>query len=304
MLDTRSLPLAGKRVLVTRTREQASVLSERLRSAGADCVEFPTIRIVPPQDWGEVDATVQRLYAPREEGYDWLILTSANGVSYFFQRLEQLGYRGEDLQSRQHVRIATIGPATAAALERYHVQADLVPEEYIAEGVVAALLRDAEQRGASLAGERILLARAAEARKVLVADLQQAGALVDEVAAYYTFPVASDDIQGQEVLRLLHNHQLDIVTFTSSSTVRNFVAWLRREEAGSVPEVGTDDTDVTLTVSDSPLSLLREVRIASIGPITSQTARELGLPVDVEANEFTIDGLVDAIINHEEIARK
>ena len=159
-------------MLVTRTREQASALSERLRSAGANSVEFPTIQIVPPQDWSELDAALQRLYAPQEESYDWLILTSANGVSIFFERLEQLGYRSEDLQSKQHVRIATIGPATAATLERYHVQADLVPEEYIGEGVIAALLRDAEQRGTSLIGQRILLARAAEARKVLVTDLQ------------------------------------------------------------------------------------------------------------------------------------
>src|SRR5579859_5015576 len=187
-----ALACSRVRVLITRTREQASALSERLRSAGADCVEFPTIQIVPPQDWGEVDAAVRRLYAPREEGYDWLILTSANSVSIFFQRLEQLGYRSEDLQSRQHVRIATVGPATTATLERYHIQADLVPKEYVGEGVIAALLGDAEQRGKPLSGQRILLAYAAEARKVLISDLQQAGALVDEVAVYYTFPVASN----------------------------------------------------------------------------------------------------------------
>ncbi len=298
-LNTRSLPLAGKRVLITRTREQASALNERLRSAGASCVEFPTIQVVPPQDWGELDAALQRLYAPQEESYDWLILTSANGVKIFFQRLEQLGYRSEDLQSKQHVRIATVGPATVAALERYHVQADLVPEEYVGEGVITALLKDAEQRGTSLIGQRILLARAADARKVLVADLQQAGALVDEVVAYYKFPVASNDAQGQEVLRLLRNHQLDILTFTSSSTVRNFVVWLSREGAGPPPQVGTDGIGITLTVPDSPLSLLRETRIASIGPITSQTVRELGLHVDIEAKEFTIDGLVDAIVKHD-----
>jgi uroporphyrinogen-III synthase len=300
--DTRSQPLAGKRVLITRTREQASALNERLRSAGASCVEFPTIQIVPPQDWGEVDAALRRLYAPQEEGYDWLILTSANGVKIFFERLEQLGYRSQDLQSKQHVRIATIGPATAAALERYCLQADLVPGEYIAEGVIAALLGDAEQHGTSLIGQRFLLARAAEARKVLVTDLQRTGALVDEVAVYYTFPVASDNTQGQEVLRLLRNHQLDIVTFTSSSTVRNFVAWLSKEGDQPLPLVGTDDTGITLTVSDSPLSLLHETRIASIGPVTSQTARELGLRVDIEAKEFTIDGLVDAIIKHKEMS--
>ena len=159
--DTRSLPLAGKRVLITRTREQASTLNERLRSAGASCVEFPTIQIVPPQDWSELDAALRRLYAPREESYDWLILTSTNGVSIFFDRLVQLGYSSEDLQAKQHVRIATVGSATVAALERYHIRADLVPEEYVSEGIIAALLRDAEQRGTSLVGQRILLARVA-----------------------------------------------------------------------------------------------------------------------------------------------
>jgi len=296
MFDTRSLPLAGKRVLVTRAREQASALSERLRSAGADPVEFATIQIVPPSDWGEVDTALQRLYAPQEESYDWLILTSANGVTIFFERLEQLGYRSEDLQAKQHVRIATIGSATAAALERYHVQADLVPEEYIGEGVIASLLRDAEQRGTSLIGQRVLLARVAVARKALVTYLQQAGVLVDEIAVYYTFPVVSHDAQGQMVLQLLYNHQLDIVTFTSPSTVSNFIAWLKG------CEVEGNDAGKVLTVSDSPLSLLGETWIASIGPITSQTARELGLHVDIEAREFTIDGLVDAIIKHEEIS--
>ncbi|HLZ81478.1 MAG TPA: uroporphyrinogen-III synthase, partial [Ktedonobacteraceae bacterium] len=131
--------------------------------------------------------------------------------------------------------------------------------------------------------------------------LQQAGALVDEVAVYYTLPVASDDTQGQEVLRLLRNHQLELVTFTSSSTVRNFVAWLRGAllEGGTdaLPAGGTEDASLAFIASDSPLSLLHQTRIASIGPITSQTARELGLDVDIEAKEFTIDGLVDAIIN-------
>ncbi len=281
MFDTRSLPLAGKQVLVTRAREQASALSERLRSAGASSVEFPTIQIVPPQDWGELDTALRRLYAPREESYDWLILTSANGVSIFFERLKQLGYRSEDLQAKQHVRIATVGSATAAALERYHMQADLVPEEYVSEGVIAALLRDAEQRGTSLVGQRILLARVAEARKVLVTDLERAGALVDDVATYYTFPANTHDTQGKKVLQLLRNHQLDIVTFTSSSTVRNFVAWLKCCEVGAE---------------------LCHTQIASIGPITSQTARQLGLHVDIEAKEFTVDGLVDAIIQHEELS--
>lgn len=276
--STVTQPLAGKRVLVTRTREQASALSELLRAAGALPVEFPTIRIVPPQDWSALDTALKRLYLP--DGYDWLVLTSANGVRICMERLRTLGY---DPAALQHVRIATIGPATAAALQEYGLHAALVPDEYIAEGVVDALLHEQE----SIVGQRILLARAATARRVLFTSLQQAGALVDEVAAYDTVPVAGDDVQGREVLHLLLNGQLAVLTFTSSSTVRNFVSWL---------------LSCAQEVPISPLTLLLQqpqLRIACIGPITAATARELGLRVDIEATEFTIDGLVTAIIHSE-----
>ncbi len=273
-----TLPLQGRRVLVTRTRAQASALSERLSALGAVPVEFPTIRIVPPQDWSALDAALARLYTSKEPVYNWLIFTSANGVNICCERLRELGYEPSALQG---VRVATIGPATAAALARYGIHADIIPDEYIAEGVSAALIEDARGRGTSLAGQRVLLARAAEARKVLVTDLQQAGAQVDEVAAYYTHTVASDDERGRAVLRLLRERQLDILTFTSSSTVRNFVAWFQSctEHRGMEPLHST---------------------IACIGPITAQTARELGLHVDIEAQEFTIDGLVNALVKYEE----
>ncbi len=165
--------------------------------------------------------------------------------------------------------------------------ADLVPDEYIAESVAAALVSDAHKRGSSVAGQRILLARASGARKVLVSELQQAGALVDEVAAYDTLPVARDDSRGCEILSLLLSRQLAILTFTSSSTVRNFVIWLK-----SCEQAGTAISLIDLVT--------QHTRLASIGPITSQTARELGLHVDIEAKEFTIDGLVNAIVQHEE----
>ncbi|MDQ2887030.1 MAG: uroporphyrinogen-III synthase [Chloroflexota bacterium] len=272
------LPLQGRRVLVTRTRAQASALSERLSALGAIPVEFPTIRIVPPQDWSALDAALLRLYTQKEPAYNWLIFTSANGVNICCERLRELGYEPSALQN---VRVATIGPATAAALARYGIHADIIPDEYIAEGVSAALIEDARRRGTSLTGQHVLLARAAEARKVLVTDLQQAGAQVDEVAAYYTHTVASDDERGRAVLRLLQERQLDILTFTSSSTVRNFVAWLQSctEHSGMEPLHST---------------------IACIGPITARTARELGLHVDIEAQEFTIDGLVNALVTYEE----
>jgi len=252
--------------------------------SGAIPVEFPTIRIVPPQDWSVLDAALKRLYTGSDSPsavpfYSWLIFTSANGVNICCERLLALGYEPRMLKN---VRVATIGPATAAALARYGMTADIIPAEYIAEAVAAALIEDARQRGTSLEGQHILLARAAEARKVLVTELQQAGALVDEVAAYYTHTVASDDEQGHRVLIMLQQRQLDILTFTSSSTVRNFVAWLQ-------------------SVSDAldNRTLLAQLTIACIGPITAQTARELGLRVDIEAQEFTIDGLVEAIVKSE-----
>lgn len=275
-----TLPLSNKHILVTRTREQASVMSEKLRALGAVPVEFPTIRIVPPQDWTQLDAALRRLYA--DSDYAWVVFTSVNGVNICCERLHSLGY---DPQAIRHVRIAAIGPATAAALTKYGLQADLVPAEYIAEGVAAALLTDAQQRRISLAGQRILLARAAEARKVLVTELQQAGAIVDEVPAYYTLPIAGDDERGREVVSQLRQSQLAVLTFTSSSTVRNFVAWLKSCEQTSAYSL--DD----LTRQPRPT-------IACIGPVTAQTARELGLPVDVEASEFTIDGLIKAIVSY------
>ena len=172
------------------------------------------------------------------------------------------------------------------ALARYGLTADLVPDEYIAESVVAALIADAHQRGSSIAGQRILLARASEARKVLVSELRQAGALVNEVAAYDTLPVTHDDSRGREILRLLLDRQLAFLTFTSSSTVRSFVTWLKNCEQSN-----------TASLADL---VMQHTQIASIGPITSQTARELGLHVDIEAKEFTIDGLVNAIVQHGE----
>ena len=272
-----ALPLQGKRILVTRTRQQASALSERLAALGAIPIEFPTIRIVPPQDWESLDNALKRLCSTAVDHphYAWLVFTSANGVNICLERLHSIGYEARAIRN---VRIAAIGPATAATLARYGVTADLVPNQYIAEGVAAALIEDARQRGESLQGKRILLARAAEARKALATELQKAGAIVDEVTAYHTVAVAHNDEQSLNVVRLLQTHQLDMVTFTSSSTVRYFMQWF----TGCDAERGT-----------SP-------KIACIGPITSQTARELGLHVDIEAEEFTIDGLVEAIVEYEE----
>ncbi len=284
-----TLPLQGRRVLVTRTREQASVLSEGLRALGAIPVEFPTIRIVPPSDWARLDSALKHLYLSDSDMqasstsyiYDWLVFTSANGVHICLQRLQQLGY---DPSALQHIRIATIGPATAEALTTYGLTADIIPDAYVAEGVAEAIIEDARQHGIVLNGQHILLARAAEARKVLAVMLREAGAIVDDVPAYYTLTAAVNDERGRGLWNMLQQRQLSIITFASSSTVRNFMAWVKHcEEA----------TGATLVPTSLPT-------IACIGPITSQTARELGLTVAVEAKEFTIDGLLEAIVKYEE----
>ena len=183
--------------------------------------------------------------------------------------------------------MAVIGPATAAALAQYGIAADLVPAEYMAEGVVTAMVEESKRRGESLVGKRVLLARAAEARQVLVSGLLQTGTVVDEVAAYRTVSAAGEDEQGREVLRLLQSQQLDMLTFTSSSTVRHFMHWLMECTA----ENGAAGTDL---IAYNP-----QLKIACIGPITSRTARELGLDVHIQAKEFTIDGLVGAIVEYE-----
>jgi uroporphyrinogen-III synthase len=277
-------PLQGKRILVTRTREQASSFSERLRKLGARPIEFPVIRIVPPLDWQPLDDALRHLCGATFAYYDWLIFTSVNGVESVFARLNEFGLV---LPIASIMRVATIGPATADALARYGVHTDLVPDEYIAEGVAAALIEDAQRRGESLAGKRILLPRASVARDVLVTELQAAGALVDEVAAYRTLPVGSDDAQGREVARMLRDGELDILTFTSSSTVRNFIQWLVSAAPGMAAKLRENAAGENLPV------------IACIGPVTAQTVRELGLHPHIEATTFTIDGLIEAIVSHE-----
>jgi len=275
--------LRGKRVLVTRTREQAGVLSEHLRAAGAMPIELPVIRIVPPGDWQPLDRALRTLAAGNV--CDWLIFTSANGVKMVLARLRELGLEPELLRK---TRIATIGPATAAALSDYGLSAALVPSEFIAESVAEALRNEAEQRGTTLAGQRILLARAAEARQVLVQELERAGAQVEVVAAYQTVPVAQDDERGREVIALLRQQQLDAITFTSSSTVHHFMHWLSQ----SAP-------DIAILLAYPGKQPVRPL-IACIGPITAQTARDYGLEVSVEAREFTTAGLVEALITYEE----
>jgi uroporphyrinogen III methyltransferase/synthase len=246
-------PLSGRRVLVTRARAQASDLADELAALGAEVVQFPTIRIADAPDPSALGDA-----ASRAAEFDWIVFTSANGVERFWEALAGLG---RDTRSLGAARVCAIGPATAAALEARGVRADLVPGEYVGEGVVDALASADE-----LTGKRILLPRAEIARSALPDGLRGHGAEVTEVAAYRTVPDGAD---ADGVRARLAKGEIDYVTFTASSTVRNFVDL-----------AGTD---------------LGGARVVSIGPITSATVRELGLRVHAEATEFTIPGLVAAL---------
>ena len=249
-------PLFGKRVLITRTRRQASNLARLLADEGAIPVELPSIEIEPIEDRKAVDAAIETL---RTGGYAWVAFTSANAVDLFF---EQLAERGLDTRAFSGARIAAIGPATAGSLAARGLRADVVPDEYVAEAVVEAL------RGQIAVGDRVLLPRAESARAELVRGLEAMGAAVDEIPIYRA---AVPSEASPEALAELREGRIDIVTFTSSSTVRNLVAMLGDGSA------------------------LERPLIACIGPITSQTARELGLRVDVQASEYTVEGLVAAL---------
>jgi uroporphyrinogen-III synthase len=243
-----SRPLFGKKVIVTRPRHQSSVLADRLRDEGAEALMVPTIEIVDPTDQGAaLRASIDHL-----SSYDWLVLTSANGASRFCELLRD----GRDLAG---VKIAAIGPGTAEVLADFNLIADLVPERFIAESLLEAfpLPSETDQR-------RVLLARAEVARDVLPDGLRDLGWRVDVVDAYRTIPVEPTDEERARIT------QADIVTFTSSSTVEN---WIDAFGTDTLPKL-----------------------VACIGPITADTAHRAGLRVDVIAEVHTIDGLVDALV--------
>jgi uroporphyrinogen III methyltransferase/synthase len=246
-------PLSGKRVVVTRTRKQAGVLTDQLRELGADVIELPTIRIEPPTDLRGFAELVQAAH-----GYDWIVFTSPNGVSAFFDLFYKLY---DDAREIGGVRIAAIGPATAQRVRDFHLKVDLQPEEYVAE----SLAREFRKHG-DVENLRILIARAEKARDLLPKELSALGAIVDEGFAYRTVPETRDDSGAR---RRLLEEGADLITFTSSSTVENFLA------------LG--------------LPWPAQMQVASIGPITSKTARDRGLEVAIEARRHDIPGLVDAI---------
>jgi uroporphyrinogen-III synthase len=255
---TAEKPLAGERVLITRAKDQAASLAEELEALGATVVEIPSIEIRPPASYAALDATLNNI-----ENYDWLILTSVNGVDALFARMATLGFGPEKLL---HLNIVAIGPATREKIEEHGLPVDVMPETYVAESVVEALREQVR-------GKRVLLVRAKVARDVIPEELRKAGARVHVAEAYET--VVPDESRAL-LEKALHDpkQRPTAITFTSSSTARNFVVLL-----GSV--------DLAKS--------LHGITIASIGPVTSATLRELGLPVGVEAKEYTIPGLVKAL---------
>lgn len=250
-------PLFGKRVLVTRARSQASELSERIAELGGEAYEFPLVKMVSPRETAELDRAIAELGS-----YDWVIFTSTNGVAYFFKRLRELG---ADIRTMR-AKLAAVGPKTAEALAEKGLQVNVLPAEFRAESLLESL------KDQLRAGERVLLPRADIAREILPRQLKERGLDVTEVDTYET---VIDAQNAAETIELFREKAISIVTFTSSSTVRNFVQALAGENLAE---------------------LLAGVQIACIGPVTAQTAQELGLTVDLLSKDASIESLLDVLM--------
>ena len=255
-------PLFGKRIIITRARAQASDLVSKLARLGAQCIEIPTIKIVPPEDITPLKKSIENI-----NNYDWLVFTSVNGVKFFFDTLFDMG---KDVRVLGHLKFACIGPVTKERLKDYGIISDILPETYRAESVVDSFSTF------KIKNQKILLPRAKKARTILPEELTKMGALVDEVIAYETL---LDIQEKEELISLLKNNKIDAVTFTSSSTVSNFMALLD---------------------SENSTKLLKDVVTASIGPITSETGTTFNIKPDIEAQKYTIQGLVDSLLAYYE----
>jgi len=256
MMLTARKPLTGKKILVTRASEQAAGLSRKLQNLGATTIEIPTIEIAPPSNTDNLDNSISNL-----EDYDWIIFTSVHGVEFFLQRINALQ---TNVSVLDNVKIATIGSATSAALERAGRKPDYTPDEFLSEQIAAGL--------GNLRGKRILLPRANIASKRLPILLRERGATVDEVTAYRT--VYPRELNAEELTKTV-NAGIDIVTFTSPSTVNNFAQAL----------------------GDKRGKVLSNLKVACIGPVTSEAARKAGISPKIVAKQHTIDALVEAIVD-------
>ncbi len=248
-------PLFGKRILVTRTREQAGEFSEALRQSGAEPIEFPTIEVIPPDSWDAVDKAIEELAT-----YDWIIFTSTNGVKFFIDRLYSLN---RDIRELKGIKICAIGPKTSQAIKSLGIRVDMVPDKFIAEEVIEALGKN------TISGGRFLLPRALVAREILPQEIQRLGGRIDVVPVYQTVRPVQDK---EKIKDMIKSGGIDMVTFTSSSTVKNFT------------EIFGKDAD----------RLLNSTAVACIGPVTAKTAKEKGLKVSVTAKDYTTAGLIEA----------
>lgn len=255
-----SHPLSGRRIVITRPRSQAGFFVRRIEELGGEVVEFPTIEILPPKSYEPLDRAIEKI-----RNYDWVVFTSVNGVQHFWARFQ---YLGRDFADLADVRIAAIGPETAKKLREIQLDPHLVPSEYRAEAILQ------EMSPSEVRHKRILLPRAAKARDILPDTLREWEAEVDVVAAYRTVPAAGDKAGLQ---KLLMKGEIDIVTFTSSSTVTHFAAQFKGEDIAK---------------------LLGGTVVACIGPVTQKTAQELGIAVEVIPDEYTVPGLTQAIVNY------
>ena len=253
-------PLFGRRVVVTRAREQASGFKSQLAALGAQCIEFPTIEIQPPPSWEPLDRAIKNL-----ADYNWVVFTSVNGVKFFMERLKSAAL---DVRELKGIGLAAIGPKTAETLEHFGLIPDYVPPEYRAEAILEGLKKE------NLNEFRFLLPRAMVARDVLPDTLREWGARVDVVAAYQTVLPES---KSSSILKLFKDEAIDCLTFTSSSTVSNFFSLFKRNEI---------------------LPLLNKVAVACIGPITAETAEQFGLKTAIMPSDYTIPALVTAICSH------
>jgi uroporphyrinogen III methyltransferase/synthase len=256
-------PLFGRRIVVTRSREQAGELIDMLEDRGAEAIASPTIRIAAPEDTGPLDRAVAEVST-----FDWIVFASANAVDSFMSRLLASG----DVRELKGVKLGTVGPSTASRLQRYGMRVDLMPAEYRAEAVVEAM-----KAAGPLKGTRVLLPRADIGRDLLSDALSQAGATVTEVVAYRTTLAQGDRSGDRDIYRMLLDGQVDAVTFTSASTVRNFAQIHGAEQAAD---------------------LLRGTVVASIGPVTAEAGDQLGIATTVMPQRYTIPDLVDALVEH------
>jgi uroporphyrinogen III methyltransferase/synthase len=247
----------GKKILITRAREQSGDFSTSLKKLGAEVIEFPTIEIVPPLRWKELDQAIDQL-----KSYDWLIFTSANGVNFFWQRLAE---RGGVRRLPSTLKVCAIGPATARQLKEKKISVSYIPKEFIAESILEGFEK------LLIKGERILLARAKKARDILPNGLKKLGAKVDVVEVYRTVKPKAG---SKRLKKLLTDRRIDVITFTSSSTVNHFAELLKKEDLRK---------------------LLKGIAIACIGPVTARTAKQWGMRVQVQPKQYTIPGLTRAV---------